>query len=432
MLLLFFALSCAELDPAEAGRVLVPEETRFVEPTEAPLGIETSENATELGPHTCPIVLGTPVDGGWNADAPALPDSPLVGPDATPSRIHLAYGQNAASELIFTWETGLGGVGSRVEIGQQPGIAEHSLIGASFELSNKRIHVVRACGLSAASTWYYRVGGSGAWSAEAAVTTAPTAATDTVVRFALSGDSRGSPSTWGTVAGAAAAAGAEFIVFTGDAVASGTNLDEWDEWFDAAAEPLRSLPLAFVQGNHEANDQYFYGLFPTSTLEASFGLDYGPIHFSMLSDTAYGEWNAAAMAAWLGTDLASTTAPWKIVAYHRPAVSSSNPHGEDATNKQYILPVVDAAGVRLVFNGHAHNYERSVPVRASVPTDGGAVHIVSGGAGAPLYTGSYGRSYTAVETKTEHWVLFEVSSTRAVGTAYDLAGNVIDSFTLDL
>lgn len=424
-------LACAGQEAGLIEPTHLPVSSLTVAPeTETMLDVPVESAAIADVPHACPRVLGTPVDGGWDAAVPAMLDSPLIAPDAAPARIHIGFGANASHELVFTWETNVGVVATRVELGESAGEPIWTVPGASFELSGKRIHVVRVCGLEAGRTWFYRVGGGGEFSPESTVATAPAENTAETVRFAVAGDSRGAPATWGVVAAAAQDAGAEFFVFTGDALSNGSVMADWDLWFDAAAVPLATLPIVLVQGNHEANDQFAYGLFPTPTDEGSFGLDYGPVHFSIVNDNPYGDWNATAMADWLAADLSSTDHPWRIPVFHRPIVSSSNPHGEDATNKTYLLPVIDAAGVPLVFSGHAHNYERSHPVRGMVQTEGGTVHFVTGGAGAPLYTASYGRGYTAVEAKLEHWVLVEANATTWTSTAYDLAGNVIDSVVL--
>lgn len=420
-----FAGSC-QIEPASEAPHIPVSYLAVSAETETMLDIPTESVNVASGPHACPQLLGSPVDGGWDQSVPALPDSPLISPDATPGRIHLGYGANASHELVFTWETHVGVVATRVEIGEVAGEPLWAVPGASFELSGKRIHVVRVCGLEAGRTWFYRVGGGGEFSPEASVATAPDENTTETVRFAVAGDSRGAPATWGLVAAAAQAAGAEFLVFTGDALSNGSVMADWETWFDAAAGPLTTMPLVLVQGNHEANDQFVYGLFPTPNDQGSFGLDYGPVHFSVVNDNAYGEWTAAGMAEWLGADLAATDLPWRVPVFHRPIVSSSNPHGEDATNKTYLLPVIDAAGVPLVFSGHAHNYERSHPVRGMVEAEGGTVYFVTGGAGAPLYPASYGRAYTAVEAKIEHWLLVDANATTWTSTTFDLAGNVID------
>jgi hypothetical protein len=63
-------------------------------------------------------------------------------------------------------------------------------------------------------------------------------------------------------------------------------------------------------------------------------------------------------------DLDSSKQTWKIVVFHQPAFSSG-----DATivNNQMrsIAKLLEDHGVNMVFNGHEHNYQRSLPIRAT-------------------------------------------------------------------
>lgn len=74
-----------------------------------------------------------------------------------------------------------------------------------------------------------------------------------------------------------------------------------------------------------------------------------------------------ALGQWVINDLDSTRQPWKIVVYHQPAFTSG-----DATlvNNQMrqIAKLLEDHGVNVVFNGHDHNYQRSLPIRATSRT----------------------------------------------------------------
>ena len=86
------------------------------------------------------------------------------------------------------------------------------------------------------------------------------------------------------------------------------------------------------------------------------------------------------MFDWLRADLAQTKQPWKIVAFHHPAYSTGS-HGSDARVQSRLIPIFEAYGVQLVLNGHDHNYQRSLPLRAGQVTttaEGGVVYIVTG------------------------------------------------------
>ena len=66
---------------------------------------------------------------------------------------------------------------------------------------------------------------------------------------------------------------------------------------------------------------------------------------------------------WLIHDLDSSDQTWKIVVFHQPAFSSGN---ATLRNDQMrtIAKLLEDHGVNMVFNGHEHNYQRSLPIRA--------------------------------------------------------------------
>jgi hypothetical protein len=74
-----------------------------------------------------------------------------------------------------------------------------------------------------------------------------------------------------------------------------------------------------------------------------------------------------ALGQWVINDLDSSKQPWKIVVYHQPAFTSG-----DATivNNQMraVAKLLEDHGVNIVFNGHDHNYQRSLPIRATART----------------------------------------------------------------
>ena len=66
---------------------------------------------------------------------------------------------------------------------------------------------------------------------------------------------------------------------------------------------------------------------------------------------------------WLIHDLDSSNQTWKVVVYHQPAFSSGN---ATLRNDQMrtVAKFLEDHGVNLVFNGHEHNYQRTLPLRA--------------------------------------------------------------------
>jgi uncharacterized repeat protein (TIGR01451 family) len=100
----------------------------------------------------------------------------------------------------------------------------------------------------------------------------------------------------------------------------------------------------------DANPHLFNGLLPGGTVDTT-----PPPPF-----VAY----PTALANWVIGDLDASKQLWKIVVFHQPAFSSG-----DATllNSQMrsVAKILEDHGVNMVFNGHEHNYQRTLPIRST-------------------------------------------------------------------
>jgi Calcineurin-like phosphoesterase len=65
---------------------------------------------------------------------------------------------------------------------------------------------------------------------------------------------------------------------------------------------------------------------------------------------------------------------WKIPFFHHPLYSSARAHGSSTELRGLLEPLFVENGVKVVFAGHDHVYERSKPQK-------GIVHIVEGASG---------------------------------------------------
>ena len=130
--------------------------------------------------------------------------------------------------------------------------------------------------------------------------------------------------------------------------------------------------------------------------QSNYSFDYGNAHFLFLDANPHlfndilpstNAFNAPppvftaypnALGNWVINDLDSSKQLWKIVVYHQPAFTSG-----DATivNNQMraVAKLLEDHGVNVVFNGHDHNYQRTLPLRATSRTAG----PVSTTAGSP-------------------------------------------------
>jgi hypothetical protein len=90
--------------------------------------------------------------------------------------------------------------------------------------------------------------------------------------------------------------------------------------------------------------------------------------------------------------------------------------------RKILCPLVEAAGVDIVFNGHDHDYERTVPFN-------GTTYIVAGGGGAPLYKFMADSAWDAYKESITHFCILRVSGdTLKVSTVRASDGAVRDSF----
>ena len=82
---------------------------------------------------------------------------------------------------------------------------------------------------------------------------------------------------------------------------------------------------------------------------------------------------------WLIHDLDSSDQTWKVVVFHQPTFSSGN---ATLRNDQMrtVAKLLEDHGVNMVFNGHEHNYQRTLPLRslsavASAPNPSGPAAV---------------------------------------------------------
>ena len=199
--------------------------------------------------------------------------------------------------------------------------------------------------------------------------------------FAVCGDSRDGPAIYRRVLEAVATDGSRFLVHTGDLVNRGTEA-QWQ----AFQESMADFPLPFypVPGNHDGLIGSLDGYLAYSGAPAAhYSFDQGSVHFT-LADSHNGGINRAELA-WLREDLSATTQPLKMVFLHHPPF---DPDGTDhimAYGNDAFMALMVEQGVDTVFAGHVHAY-------AQEERDG-VVYVITGGAGAPLYTEDHPQAF---------------------------------------
>jgi hypothetical protein len=99
---------------------------------------------------------------------------------------------------------------------------------------------------------------------------------------------------------------------------------------------------------------------------ANYSYDYGAAHFLVLDANVYMDWTDAKLRQWVEDDLkAVASGQWKIVVFHQPPFTSNINHQHEQ-RMRFLADIFERCGVDVVFNGHAHLYDRSYPLSFTV------------------------------------------------------------------
>ncbi len=295
-----------------------------------------------------------------------------------------------------------------------------------------RRHAVALTGLDPGSTYHYHVEGVGGMSASGSFRTA-LMSDDSRFSFAVVGDSGSGGKGQLAVAGLLERLKPDLILHTGDVVYPAGEERHYDRRFFAPYRNLiKTVPVFPVLGNHDVRKGHgaaFLENFhppldgPRST-KRYYSFDWGGAHFVALdSELYYGDEGSSheEQKVFLEEDLAATHKCWKIVFLHRSPYCSSR-HGSDEKVREDLEPVFVRHGVDLVFSGHDHVYERTMPIR-------GVTYVVSGGGGRRLYRAGKGK-WTVSSKSAHHVVLVRVDGGHLSLEAIEPGGTVVDRMEL--
>jgi acid phosphatase type 7 len=331
-----------------------------------------------------------------------------------------------SSSAVICWVSEHRGSGM-VEFGKTPELGRRET-----DPRVRRRHVVALAGLAPSSTYHYRVRGVGESSSKGSFRTAPEGE-DSSFGFAVVGDSGSGGKGQLAVAGLLRRLEPDLILHTGDVVYPAGQERHYDRRFFAPYRNLiKTVPVFPVLGNHDVrkgNDTAFLENFhpplgsPDST-KRYYSFDWGNTHFVALDSELYhGDRGSdpEGQKDFLVQDLAASRKRWKVAFLHRSPYSSSR-HGGDGRVREDLEPLFVKYGVDLVFSGHDHVYERTVPIR-------GVTYVVSGGGGRRLYPAGNGQ-LTASSISAHHAVLVRVSGRRLLLEAVEVGGKVVDRLEL--
>jgi predicted phosphodiesterase len=237
------------------------------------------------------------------------------------------------------------------------------------------------------------------------------------VDFAVFGDSRTNLEVNEKIVNEIVKDNPEAVFHTGDMVADGNNSSQWNALLPIMEKLLNPKILFPSCGNHEGsgcvknvirealgNDKYYY----TQEL--------GNFQFVALDSNRIN----SKQLQWIN-DLE----PGKnyIPYFHHPAYPVMAGHGPDSTVKKEFIPRFKRLGVKLVFTGHNHGYDRTI--------EDGIMYVTVGGGGAPLYPCPKTIRPDQVCISDYGYLRCAMDVRRITCQAKLLDGMLIDSFTVE-
>ncbi len=371
--------------------------------------------------------------GAWLVLAAAIGIGPTAAADGRPASLlskgpYLTELSEAGVEVRFELAASApASVEVRREGGPDAGAGSAGVVSTVADPGDTAWHVVVLGGLAPATRYGYSVRARGKIAGQGHFTTAPAPGSGVPVHFIVYGDDRSDVTAHAAVVQAMASSPCDLLVNTGDLVADGGRLEDWQTFFDIEAPLLRDHALFAAIGNHEIYDdrsganfaRYLGFRRPGGTADPYGSARIGSVRFFFLN--AMHDWSSGEERAWLERELARADGEaglvWRVaVMHHGPW--SSGPHGPNtALVSAHIPELLAAHHVDLVISGHDHVYERG--------DGGGMKYVVSGGGGAPLYRAGH----TAATRKSEaayHFIEFTAAADAMHLTARRVDGSVLD------
>jgi hypothetical protein len=393
---------------------------------------------------TCDPVVMVPTGGLQGDPVRAASHEESYGADPTPFGVHLGLPtRDPSTSISMLWRTDADTLASVVEFGPAETWPEgaarvegytYGFGGGELGTGPYRVHEVRLCdSLTPGTAYTYRVGGDGGWSEAHTFTTPGAPGSFDTYRVAIAGDSRGAYDTWAQMVAAMETHEPDIFLFSGDMVELGAVQSEWDAWFAASGDTFARKLIVPAHGNHEFLAQNYFAQFGAPGNEEWFAVEYGDMLVLSLNDTVRdAEQIETLQPRFMEEELAATTSRWQVAMHHQPIYSTCTRHGSYEALRDAWGPVFDAGGVDLVFAGHNHIYERSVPIKGGVEVSGdaGTQYVVTGGAGAPLYNESDADWFGLIANPIEHYIIADFAAGSVTLTVRDLSGNVIDEWTM--
>ena len=249
------------------------------------------------------------------------------------------------------------------------------------------------------------------------------AAPKSKLRFIVYGDTRDGHSIHRKLVALILKLKPDLVIQTGDLVSNASDPAQWKTYDSITGEMRKKLPVYPVRGNHDVGAGYLPRFTSpiTSGNRLYYSFEKGGSHFIGL-DTTASVAKGSEQYEWLENDLEKAKrAKHVFVSFHVPPYGIGW-HGSDLGVRSSLCPLFIKYGVRGVFNGHDHNYYRTLR--------NGVTYITSGGGGATPFPPdpSKGAIKGDKYALAFHVVLCEVEGDSVKLTAINFDGKPFDEY----
>ena len=217
-----------------------------------------------------------------------------------------------------------------------------------------------------------------------------------------------------------------FIVNTGDLIDKPGNPGHWSRFRELSK--IVTMPYFLTVGNHDihpevaGSEQTYKDQVDLPGNELYYSFTAGNSLFVVLDSSLKGEEKKIIkeQLAWLDDVLAASTHKHKFVFVHVPLFSEQGKGKHSGNNldrypeeRDRLHALFVKYDVTMVFSGHEHIYSRK--------TIYGIPYIITGGGGAPLYTGDLNSGFY-------HFIHMTIDGNKVSGEVVDVNGKVRDTF----
>ncbi len=261
--------------------------------------------------------------------------------------------------------------------------------------------------------------------------------------FVVYGDTRSDPVIHQKIVDLAIKEKPRLVINTGDLVASGLEIDDWEIFFDVNRQLMKNVPYYPVLGNHEKDADYYFEFFNLPGNERYYEFFVGDVLFLMLdsegSDFGKPEyvknddyyWSNyqkdyfEEQREWVENMLdLHKDAGYVFAFFHKPLISLMSRRAPGSKqHRAFWVETFEKHDVQAVICGHDHHYHRA-------QSDEGLTMITSGGGGASLYNTDITSPETKLHKKVNHLIRVDVGDNEATLKVIDIEGNEIETFTL--